>query len=1131
MSTGDDSTIGPEAIGDSVKISIGTKFALLTSVLVLLTAVFVARAIQALSVRQVIDHEVVDLADETNLTAEQIRREIATSRRDVLSLANDLTADEVAAAVKDQDPPEGTFDRWKKKTEERLNELTVQSEQADRDLQGSDRLELMRLEIWDYSKNGERRHAKPLAVAMNGLIESIAPPTRQGEFLAGIAKQTIRSPRISEFEYGLVTYKEKSKELAGPAASTGQKLLLQVAAPAQRWQGDKGGPEVPLLVVATLHCRHLDSDLSQPDQTAASPRHFQFLYDMRGDMLQAPREPGESDTIPAKDRSPGIPEVEKLLSDFRQEVDAGNSELERYGETTGEIGVAKLTSLFCNSDKLDEHDPLVAFLDLAPKVPDPPERKRKKAAFHRALNDWLRGHPGYAISLPTAGNPRFKVRSMTDDRAHLKTFLTELRTRLTGAGFSQRIPWQDPVELRNFAVHVLRLPYEPELMKGVSPDERYIDMAVAVSKEEIASDVYGEVDKVKWVAYALGVGAAILAILFSLLITRPLNKIIASTEQLGRGDFDIVLPVNDRGEVGVLARSFRDMVNQIRERNRSLEEERETIRNLNDDLTLEKSLLRIRVNERTSELQHTAEQLKAARDEAIEANRAKSAFLAQMSHELRTPLNAIIGYGELLTEEVEEDESTKRFIPDLKKIIDAGKHLLALINDVLDISKIEAGRMELYNESFDVRPMIESVVTTVDPLVKKNTNTLRWTCDDRLTTLFADKTRVRQILFNLLSNACKFTEKGEITLTAGVEQLNGTEMASFAIRDSGIGMTPEQMSKLFQSFQQADVSTTRKYGGTGLGLAITRRFCEMMGGDVTVRSEHGKGSTFTARFPVHGKPQTAVEAFPIMDASQNGAAATVLVIDDEPGARDLLQRYLSKEGFHVVTAATGAEGLLKARELQPAFITLDVIMPGMDGWEVLGILKNDKQVCDIPVIMLTMVDDRNLGIALGATEFLTKPINRDRLIELAARHRSPTTGNHEVLVIEDDAPTRSLIARILHGAGWHVTEAENGQTGLAALPKCRPAIIFLDLMMPVMNGFAFLSQLRGLNEFKSTPVVIVTSKDLTADERNWLKGEVQQILTKGDYSREQLLDQVRRLVPRSNSARSSETMTPAGSEA
>jgi signal transduction histidine kinase/CheY-like chemotaxis protein len=1114
-----------------VKFSIGTKFGLLTSVLVLLTAAFVARAIQALSVRQVIDHEVVDLADETNLTGEQIRREISTSRRDVLALANDLTPGEIAAAVKDGDPPAGHFDRWKTKAEDRLNELTTQAEQTDGDLKSSDRLELLRLEIWDYTNKGEPRHAKPLAVVTNGLIESVAPLTRQAEFLAEIAKQSIRSARISEFEYGLVTYKEKAREQAGPAAATGQKLLLQVATTVQRWQGDTGGPEVPLLIVATLHCRHLDSDLSQPDQTAISPRHFQFLYDMRGNPLQSPETASETVKDSTKDKSAAIPEVRRLLSEFRQEVSSGNTELERQGETTEEIGIPELTSLFCLSDKLDETDPLVAFLDLVPKKPDTDDQKRIKTAFRRELNEWLRSHPEYALTLPSAGNPRFKVRSMSDNAESLKTFKKELRSRLKGAGFDRTIPWQDPVELRNFAVHVIRLPYEPELVKGVSPDERYIDMAVAVSKEEIASDVYGEVAKVKWVAYALGIGAAILAILFSLLITRPLNKIIASTERLGRGEFDIELPVNDRGEVGVLARSFRDMVDQIRERNRRLEEERETIRNLNDDLTLEKSLLRIRVNERTSELQHTAEELKAARDEAVEANRAKSAFLAQMSHELRTPLNAIIGYGELLTEEVEEDDNTKRFIPDLKKIIDAGKHLLVLINDVLDISKIESGRMELYNESFDVRPMIESVVVTVDPLVKKNANTLRWSCDAELTTLFADKTRVRQILFNLLSNACKFTDKGEITLTAGIEQLNGIDMASFAVHDSGIGMTPEQMAKLFQSFQQADVSTTRKYGGTGLGLAITRRFCEMMGGDVTVRSEYGKGSTFTARFPVHGKLETPSEGTPAIDASENGVAATVLVIDDEPGARDLLQRYLSKEGFHVVTAASGAEGLLKARELQPAFITLDVIMPGMDGWEVLGILKNDRQVCDIPVIMLTMVDDRNLGIALGATEFLTKPINRERLIELAARHRNPATENHEVLIIEDDAPTRSLIARILHGAGWNVTEAENGQAGLVALPKCRPAVIFLDLMMPVMNGFAFLSQLRSLNEFKSTPVVIVTSKDLTADERTWLKGEVQQILTKGSYSRDQLLDQVRRLVPRSTNGNSVAATKPAGSEA
>ena len=1114
-----------------MKISIGTKFGLLTSILVLLTAIFVARQIQELSVLQVIDHEVVDLADETNLAAEQIRREISTSRRDVLTLANDLRDEEVEAAVKEMDPPKELFDRWKKTAQSRLDELTTQSLSSDGDLEGSDRLEILRVEIRDYSKDGQPRHAEPLAVVTNGLVESIVSPSRQAEFLAQIAKQSIRSPRISEFEYGLVTYKDASGAKAGPTATNGQKLLVQVATPAQRWRGDKGGPEVPLLVIATLHCRHLDSDFSQSDQTAASPRHFQFLYDMRGNILQAPWVAGESDRISARNAPVDIPEARELLSDFQKKVEEkGNAELERQGKTNGQISIPKLTSLFCLSDKLEENDPLVAFLDLAPKQPDKDDRKRIKVAFRRELNKWLYSNPGYALSLPTADNPRFKVRSMTDGRANLSRFLTELGARLTKAGLDRTIPWQEPVPLRNFAVHVLRLPYEPELMKGVAPDERYLDMSVAISKEEIASDVRGEVAKHKWVAFALGIGAAFLAILFSLLITRPLNKIIASTERLGRGEFDVVLPVNDRGEVGLLARSFRDMIDQIRERNRRLEEERETIRNLNDDLTLEKSLLRIRVNERTFELQQAADELKSARDEAVEANRAKSAFLAQMSHELRTPLNAIIGYGELLTEEVEEDESTKRFIPDLKKIIDAGKHLLALINDVLDISKIEAGRMELFNESFEVRPLIESVVVTIEPLVKKNENSLRWTCDDKLTSLFADKTRVRQILFNLLSNACKFTEKGEITLTGGVEELNGIQMACFAVRDSGIGMTTEQMSKLFQSFQQADVSTTRKYGGTGLGLAITRKFCEMMGGDITVHSEYGKGSTFTARFPVQGTTETAIETLPAVDVSQDGAA-TVLVIDDEIGARDLLQRYLSKEGFHVVTAASGAEGLLKARELQPAFITLDVIMPGMDGWEVLGILKNDRQVCDIPVIMLTMVDDRNQGIALGATEFLTKPINRERLIEVAARHRNPAGGNHEVLIIDDDAPTRSLIARILHGSGWCVTEAENGQAGLVALSKCRPAIIFLDLMMPVMNGFAFLSQLRSLSEFKSTPVVVVTSKDLTPDEKNGLKGEVQQILTKGSYSREQLLDQVRRLVPRSNSGSAAATMKPAGSEA
>ena len=438
--------------------------------------------------------------------------------------------------------------------------------------------------------------------------------------------------------------------------------------------------------------------------------------------------------------------------------------------------------------------------------------------------------------------------------------------------------------------------------------------------------------------------------------------------------------------------------------------------------------------------------------------------------------------------------------------------MLALINDILDLSKIEAGKMELYYESFEVKPMIESVVSAVDPLVKKNSNRLEWTCDPEINTLFSDRTRVRQVLFNLLSNACKFTEKGEIRLEASLETSEGKDFVVFAVKDSGIGITPEQQAKLFQKFQQADASTTRKYGGTGLGLSITKHLCEMMGGEIALGSEFGQGSTFTVKIPVLNPTARRSRATGSRHgrAQGNGKAGTVLVIDDDASARDLLKRYLSKEGFHVVAAAGGEEGLQKAQELQPVFITLDVMMPSMDGWDVLSALKADDQLCQIPVVMMTMVDDKNLGIALGATDYMIKPIDRDRLTALASRYRNPAAGDHAVLVVEDDDSTRKLIGRILEGAGWSVTEAENGKVALEKLSECRPALILLDLMMPVMDGFSLLAEMRKQTEWNATPVVVITAKELTTEERNWLNGEVRQVLQKGSYSREQLLDQVRK---------------------
>jgi signal transduction histidine kinase/CheY-like chemotaxis protein len=589
-----------------------------------------------------------------------------------------------------------------------------------------------------------------------------------------------------------------------------------------------------------------------------------------------------------------------------------------------------------------------------------------------------------------------------------------------------------------------------------------------VARVEIGHAAY---HSARWVVIGFAVGSIGLALVFGYAISwsliDPVQRMDAQLRQIASGDFSQRMAVANRDELGTLAANL---------------------------------------NRMTAELGRLYHQLEAA-------NRHKSEFLASMSHELRTPLNAIIGFSEVLLERLfgELNDKQEEYLRD---ILDSGRHLLSLINDILDLSKVEAGRMELERGRFSLPEALENGLTMVRERASRHGIALSLEVDPALDVIEADERKVKQVVFNLLSNAVKFTpDGGQVGITA---QLDG-DGVRITVWDTGIGIAPEDQGRIFEEFQQVGGLDRQGREGTGLGLALARRFVELHGGHLSVESTVGQGSRFTFTLPVRITPpvEAAAEVVKPTEAGIEHDRPLVLVVEDDPQAAELLRLYLEGVECRAEVAWDGEEGFTKAVQLHPALITLDLLLPKLDGWDLLVRLKEEPTTREIPVVIVSIVEERGKGFALGAMDYLVKPVSREELMNalqrvslMQRRQREEVT----ILAIDDDPMAVELVEAILTGEGFRVLRAHGGEEGLIVAHREVPALIILDLVMPEVDGFAVVERLRANPVTAAIPIIILTSKSLTPDEKERLNGKVAYLARKGEFSRAAFVELVRGLM-------------------
>ena len=592
----------------------------------------------------------------------------------------------------------------------------------------------------------------------------------------------------------------------------------------------------------------------------------------------------------------------------------------------------------------------------------------------------------------------------------------------------------------------------------------------------------------EWLLVAI-VLALVLGFIAAAWITRPVVELTRAAGRIAQGDFVTPVVVRERfaaKEMRELAHTFNQMARQLSGAYLTLED---------------------KVSQRTSELQ-------SANQELARANKLKSEFLANVSHELRTPLSAIIGFSQILLDGIDGPVNEEQ-LQDITQVNKSGQSLLSLINQILDLSKIEAGKMELSLERVELPMLISAVLDSISPLAQEKGLRIDTRFPPGLPAVEGDAARLKQILINLLSNAVKFTDRGRIEVIA---QPSG-RMVRIAVKDTGIGISREAQKLIFDEFVQGDGSSTRRHGGTGLGLSIVRKLVEMHGGAITVISEPGMGSTFTFTVPAWATGQgtaTPLQPRPLRRPNQGLPGTAILVVDDDPSVRQLISRHLEQEGWKTVQASNATDALQLARESRPMLITLDIMMPDASGWWVLEKLKEDPQTAGIPVLVVTIVEDQRLVFALGASDYLGKPYDRGALI--AKIHRLlPRLEGKRVLVVDDDAEARTMLAKILNEERADVVLATGGDEAMSLIAQAPPDLVLLDLMMPGMSGFEMVARLRAQPAGASIPVMIVSAKELTAEDVLTLNGHVQRFVAKGSIEPEGLTNAVRQLLGQSKS--------------